>query len=354
MVHIGHLHRGIEKLAENLTYDQFIPVVDRLDYVCAFANSLGYVQAVEKLMDIEVPPRAHYLRVILTELNRIASHCIWLGGFAIDLGAITPIMYAFREREEVFDIFEQIAGARMTHNYFRIGGVKEDIPEGAIASIKKFVEHFPKRVDEYETLLSTNRILLLRTKGVGIISREEAINYGVTGPTLRASGVAYDVRKAEPYAAYGELEFDVPTAEVGDAYNRYRVRMEEMRQSCRLVAQATDRLPAGEIMSHDPRLWRPPKEEVFSNVENLIQYCYLAMHGITPPKGEVYVKVEGSKGELGYYIISDGSAKPYRVHIRTPSFSNVAIIPKLAKGRLLPDLVPIIGAIDIVLGEIDK
>jgi len=350
----GYLHRGIEKLAEHRTYDQFVPVVDRLDYLCAFSNALGYVMAVEKLMGIEVPPRAQYIRVMLTELNRISSHLLWISAFAIDLGAITPIMYCFREREMIMDLFEEVCGARLTLNYFRIGGVRQDLPQGFLDKVQKFVSIFPSRIQDYEGLLTKNPVFLERCKGVGVISGKEAINYGLTGPCLRGSGVAFDLRKAEPYSSYDQFDFDIPTGENGDVYDRYLVRMEEMRQSNRIVQQVITKIPKGEVMSSDPRVARPTKEHIMDNVESLIQYCYLAMEGIRAPAGEQYFRIEGPKGELGYYIVSDGSNTPYRIYIRPPSFINLDIIPKMAEGKLVADLVAALGSIDIVLGEVDK
>ncbi|MBI5787471.1 MAG: NADH-quinone oxidoreductase subunit D [Candidatus Schekmanbacteria bacterium] len=353
-LYYGYLHRGMEKLAESRTYDQIIPMVDRLDYLAAMSNGLGYVLAVEKMMDLEIPPRAQYLRILATEMSRIASHLLWLAAFAIDLGAITPIMYCFREREILMDIFEEVSGARLTYNYMRIGGVKADFSEKALTSIREFVKIFPGKMKDYETLLNTNPVFVARTKNVGIISARDAVNFGLSGPCLRGSGVKFDLRKNEPYAGYENFSFDVPTGAIGDVYDRYLVRMEEMRQSNRILEQALDKLPAGEILTSDPRVYRPPKDHALDNVESLIQYCYIAMEGIRVPAGECYTRIEAPKGELGFYIVSDGSAKPYRMYIRPPSFINLDIVPKLAEGRLVADLVSILGSIDIVLGEVDK
>ena len=353
-IYYGYLHRGIEKLAENRTYDQFIPIVDRLDYMSGFSNQLGYVLAVEKMLGVEVPPRAQYIRVLLTELNRISSHMLWLAAFAIDLGAITPIMYCFREREMILDLFEEVCGGRLTLNFFRIGGVKQDLPDGFLEKVKNFTRILPKGVDDYETLLTKNPVFVERTKGIGLISIQEAINYGLTGPSLRGSGLAFDLRKAEPYSGYENFAFDVPVGENGDVYDRYLVRMEEMRQSNRIVEQAVAKMPGGAIMADDPRVTRPPKEHIMDNVESLIQYCYLAMEGIQVPAGECYFRIEAPKGELGYYIVSDGSNTPYRVYIRPPSFVNLDALPKMADGQLIADMVAALGSFDIVLGEIDK
>jgi NADH-quinone oxidoreductase subunit D len=354
-LHYGYLHRGFEKLAENRTYDQFVPITDRLDYVSSFFNECSYVMAVEKLLGIEVPERAQYIRVALMELNRITSHLMWLGAFAIDLGAITPVMYCFREREAILDLFELVCGARMTFNYFRIGGVKQDLPGDFIQRALGFLEgSFFQNIIEYDTLLKNNRIFLGRTRGVGIVSAEEAVNYGFTGPSLRASGVKWDLRKNEPYLVYDKLDFEVPIGQQGDTYERYLVRLEEIRQSAKIAIQALRDMPEGDIISHDPRIFKPPKDKIFSNVESLIQYCYLAMEGISIPRKEIYSRIESPRGEMGYYIISDGSNKPYRIFIRVPSFINLTIVPKLSKGLLLADLSAILGSFDLVMGEVDK
>ncbi len=353
-LHYGYLHRGIEKLSENLTYDQFVPIVDRLDYCSAFSNALGYVLAVEKLMGVEVPQRAQYIRVLIAELTRISSHLVWLSAFAIDLGAITPIMYCFRERELILDIFEMFCGGRLTHNFFRIGGLRDDLPDGFLDLCREFVKAFWKGIEDYETLLTKNPVFTARTQGVGIVTEKEAINYGLTGPCLRSAGVEFDVRKNEPYSSYEDFAFDIPTGDTGDVYDRYLIRMEEMRQSNRIIEQAAAKMPEGEIMSSDPRVARPDKRQLMSNVESLIQYCYIAMEGIRTPAGEVYSRIEAPKGELGYYIVSDGTNTPYRIYIRPPSFVNLDIVPKMAEGKLVADLVAALGSIDIVLGEVDK
>ncbi len=354
-MHYGYLHRGFEKLAEHKTYDQFVPITDRLDYISPIFNATAYVMAVEKLLEIEAPERAQYIRVLLMELNRIASHLIWLGVLAIDLGAITPVMYTFREREVIVDFLEEVTGARLTHNYMRIGGVKQDLPHGFVQKVLDFFEgSFFDKIGEYDTLLKNNRIFLARTRGVGRITAEEAVNYGLTGPNIRASGVNWDIRKNEPYLIYDKLDFDVPVGKEGDVYERYLVRLEEIRQSARIIIQVLKQLPEGDTMSSDLRLYKPPKEHIFDNVESLIQYCYLAMEGISVPKGEVYLRIESPRGEIGFYIVSDGSNKPYRVFIRVPSFANLCIVPKLAEGRLMADLTAIIGSFDLVMGEVDK
>lgn len=326
---IGYLHRGIEKLAEAKTYTQFIPITDRLDYIAAFPNNLAYVQTVEKLMGLEVPPRAQYIRVILTELNRIASHLVWLGTHALDIGAMTVFLYCFREREMILDLFEMVTGARMTVNFFRFGGVAADFPPEFYSKVKEFISIFPSKIDDYEALLTKNRIWLARTKNVAIISAKDGINLGLSGPSLRGSGVKWDIRKANPYSVYDKLDFEIPTGEIGDVYDRYMVRMEEMRQSTRIVQQALAQMPEGETKGKAPRV-------------------------IKPPGGEAYSCIESPKGELGFYIVSDGSEKPYRVKVRAPSFANLESLPLMLKGGLIADVIAAIGSIDIVLGEVDR
>jgi NADH-quinone oxidoreductase subunit D len=352
--HIGHLHRGVEKLAESKTYHQAIPLTDRLDYTNAMGNNLAYVLAVEKLLGIEVPKRAQYLRVMMAELQRIAAHLIWLGTHVLDIGATTPIFYTFREREDILRIFEEVAGGRLTPTYLRIGGVSKDLPEGIEEKIKAFVQAFPDHVKEYETLLTKNVIWLKRTKEVGIISKGDAINWGVTGPTLRGSGVKYDVRKAFPYSSYDEFDFEIPLGTVGDVYDRYIVRLREMEWSNSIVEQALERLPKGPVLADDPRITLPPKDAVTQDIASLIRQFKIVSEGFEPPKGEVYASVEASKGELGFYIVSDGSNHPFRVRIRPPSFLNLSALPKMIEGSLIADVVSAIGSIDIVLGEIDR
>ncbi|MBI2817859.1 MAG: NADH-quinone oxidoreductase subunit D [Acidobacteria bacterium] len=326
---IGYLHRGVEKIAEHRTWVQFNPYVDRMDYVAAVSNGLGYCEAVEKLLNVEAPPRARYVRTILTELNRISSHLLWLGTHALDIGAITPLFYCFREREEILKIFESYCGARLTTHAFRIGGLQYETYEGFEDQVRKFCDVFPSKVAEYEALLTGNRIWLERTKGIGILTAEAAIDLGVTGPLLRASGVKWDLRKAKPYAAYSDFEFDIPTGENGDTFDRYMVRMEEMRQAIRITRQAVDRLPDGPIMAKVPKIMKPPP-------------------------GEVYHSIEAPKGELGYLVVSDGSTQPYRVRVRPPSFINLQALDRMVRGHLIADVVAIIGTIDIVLGEVDR
>ena len=352
--HIGNLHRGTGKLAESKIYHQVIPLTDRLDYTNATGNNLAYVLAVEKLLGIEVPKRDQYLRVMMTELQRIAAHLIWLGTHALDMGAMTLLFYNFREREEVLRIIEEVAGGRITPTYLRIGEVAKDLPEGIEAKIKDFVEAFPGHMKEYETLLTENVIWLKRTRGVGFISKEDAINWGVTGPTLRGSGVKWDVRKAFPYSSYDDFDFDIPVGSTGDVYDRYIVRLREMEWSNSIVKQALEKLPKGPVIAEDPRVPLPSKEAVMTDIASLIRHFKVVSEGFYPPKGEVYASVESAKGELGFYIISDGSNHPFRVRIRPPSFLNLSALPKMIEGSLIADVVTTIGSIDIVLGEIDR
>jgi len=352
--HIGHLHRGIEKLAETKTYHQSIPFTDRLDYTNAMGNNLAYVLAVEKLLGIQVPKRAQYIRVMMAELQRIAAHLIWLGTHALDIGAMTLIFYNFRERESILKIFEEVAGGRLTPTYLRFGGVSKDLPEGIGEKVKTFVQTFPDHIKEYETLLTKNIIWLKRTKGVGIISKEDAISFGVTGPTLRGSGVKYDVRKAFPYSSYEDFDFDIPIGSVGDVYDRYVVRLREMEWSNSIVEQAVERLPRGPVLANDPRITLPPKDDVLTDIASLIRQFKVVSEGFRPPVGEVYASVEASKGELGFYIVSDGSNRPFRFRIRTPSFANLSALPKMIEGGLIADVISAIGSIDIVLGEVDR
>ncbi|OFV68847.1 NADH-quinone oxidoreductase subunit D [Methanosarcinales archaeon] len=326
---IGYLHRGMEKLAESLTYPQFIPYTDRLDYAGSMLNNFGYVTAVEKLLGIEVPERAEYLRVMMAELSRIASHLVWLSAWGLDLGAMAPFFYCFREREEILNIFEMLCGARITFSYMRIGGVSKDMPEGFADRLQNFLDMFPEKLSEYETILTENEILLARTVGVGILPKEDAIDYGVTGPIARASGLEYDTRKIEPYSIYDRFDFRIPVEHGCDVYSRYLIRVEEMKQSMKIVQQALDKIPEGEIMAKVPKK-------------------------IKPEPGRVYSRVEGSKGELGFLIISDGSDKPYRLRIRSPAYSNVAALPVMCENAKIADLVATVGSLDICLGEMDR
>jgi len=351
---LGHLHRGIEKLAEVKTYHQCIPLTDRMDYVNAMGHNLGYVLAVEKLLGIEIPKRAQYIRVMLVELQRIASHLIWLGTHVLDLGATTPIMYCFREREAILRVFEEVAGGRITPTYLRIGGLPRDLPNGTVDHVRDFISDFPRRIDEYDTLLTQNVIFQRRTKGIGVLSAEDAINFSVTGPLLRGSGVSYDVRKATPYSHYEDFDFEVPVGENGDVFDRYLVRMEEMRQSRRIVEQVIENLPEGPIKADAPQVILPDKEDVETRMDALIRHFKIGFEGFKAPVGEVFQSVEASKGELSYYIVSDGGNKPFRFRVRTPSFANLSALPKMIEGQMIADVIAVIGSIDIVLGEIDR
>ncbi|MGC9999993.1 MAG: NADH-quinone oxidoreductase subunit D [Bryobacteraceae bacterium] len=326
---IGYLHRGVEKLGENRTYQQFAPYVDRMDYVASVSNGLGYCLAVEKLLGVEAPPRAQVVRVILTELNRIASHLIWLGTHALDIGAITPLFYCMRERELALNIFEKYCGARLTTHAFRIGGLQYETYDGFEKEVLDFCDVFLPKADEYEELLTGNRIWVDRMRNVGLLNATDCKAFGVTGPLLRAAGEKWDLRKAQPYSGYEKYDFEIPTGDRGDNFDRYIVRMEEMRQSVRIMRQAVASIPAGPIMAKVPKV-------------------------IKPPVGEVYVSIEAPKGELGYYIVSDGTTLPYRVRVRPPSFVNLQALDRMSKGALVADLVAIIGTIDIVLGEVDR
>jgi NADH-quinone oxidoreductase subunit D len=353
--HIGYLHRGIEKLAEHKTYSQFLPITDRLDYLAAPSNNLAYCLAVEKLLGISVPKRASYIRMIFAELSRIASHLVWLGTHALDLGAFTPFLYCFREREQILDIYEEYCGARLTTSYCRIGGVPYDLSDEVVDKVKCFVRMFPKKIKEYEGLLTNNRIFLKRTQNVGIIPKDVAISYGLTGPSIRGSGVRWDIRKAHPYCAYNEVSFIVPIGRgVGDVYDRYLVRIQEMKESCFIIKQALAKIPDGPIMADCPKVVLPEKSRVRSEIEALIHHFKIVTEGFCPEKTECYLSIESPKGELGFYIVSDGGAKPYRLKIRAPSFSNLSVISEIAKGAMVADLVAIIGSLDIVLGEIDR
>ncbi len=354
---VGFLHRGLEKLAENFTYPQVLPLTDRLDYISAMNNNTGYCLVVERLLGIEPPPRGKYLRTMVCELARIASHLLWLATHALDIGAMTVFLYCFREREQILNFFEEICGARLTVSYPRIGGVRMDVEEATLEKIYNFLPEMERRIDEYEGLLSENRIWLERTVGVGVITAEEALAYGLTGPSLRGSGVPYDVRKHFPYDAYPEVEFEVPLGKKGDIYDRYKCRLLEMRQSIRIIRQCIEKLPEGEVVSElTPDLDMMPggrmlKAEAFNDVA-FISFLQEAKEIF--PKGELYSAVEGAKGELGFYLVSDGSGRPYRLHIRAPSFIHISAIPKLAKDHLIADLVAIIGTLDIVMGECDR
>jgi len=351
---IGFLHRGIEKLAEHRSYHQFIVLSDRLDYLAAMSNNLAYVTTVEKLMDMEIPRRARYIRVALAELQRIASHLFWLGTHAHDLGAMTPLFYTLREREAIMDIFESLTGSRLTPTFMRIGGLAADIDGDFIKAVKAFTDTFTDRVDEYETLLTANPIWRSRTKGVGVLDADACINLGVTGPMLRSAGCPWDIRKAHPYSAYEEFHFEIPTGRAGDVYDRYLVRIGEMRESAKIIRQAVDGLPAGPWLAMDSRTVFPEKKELNANIAALIQHFGLVMEGFKIPPGEVYNSIESPRGELGFYIISDGGPRPLRLRVRPPSFVNLQGLVRMIRGKLLSDAVAVIGAIDIVLAEVDR
>jgi len=351
---IGYLHTGIEKNMEAKTYTQALTMTDRMDYLAPMSNNLVYVGAVEKLMEVEVPPRAEYVRVIMTELTRIASHLVWLGTHAIDIGAMSMLLYCFREREKVVQMYEFVSGVRMMSSYFRVGGLAKDIPAGFDERVKDILKTFPGKIDEYENLLTNNRIWLNRTVGVGTISAEDAIDAGLSGPGLRGSGVAWDVRKSNPYSYYDKFEFDIPTGKNGDVFDRYKVRVEEMRQSLRIISQAVDGIPEGPYITQDRKISMPPKKEALQGMEQLIHHFKIVVHGFAPPPGDTYFSIESPKGEIGCYIVSDGSNKPYRVHFRPPSFVNISALPRLVIGRMVADVIACIGSIDIVLGEIDR
>jgi len=351
---IGYLHRGIEKWMENRTYHQIIPMTDRLEYISCMNNNLAYVTAVEKLGGITVPERAQFIRTITAELARLSAHLIWLGTSAVDLGAMTVTLYAMRERELILDLLEIASGARQTVSYARIGGVRNDVPRDFIDKCREFTELFPKRLEEYDTLIRENRIWLKRTVGIGVISAEDAVNHGLTGATLRGSGVNYDLRKVEPYAAYDKVEFDVPLGKNGDVYDRYIVRLNEMRQSNRIIKQCLDMMQPGPVVTDDARYAVPEKTSVMQSMQSLAHQFVIMSKWVPMPKGEVYVATEGAKGELGFYIVSDGSGRPYRIKIRAPSYVNLSAIPKMATGHMVADVVACIGTIDIVLGECDR
>ena len=352
---IGYLHTGIEKSCEAKTYAQAITLTDRIDYLAPLSNNLCYCLAVEKLLGLEVPKRAQYIRVLLTELTRIGSHLVWLGTHAIDLGAMSVFLYCFREREEILKIFEMVSGQRMMTSYFRIGGLALEPPVGWLERVKKFVAMFPSRIQEYEDLLTRNPIWLARTQGVGVLSAEDALAIGVSGPTLRAAGVSYDVRRFFPYSSYDEFDFEVPTRTESDCYARYLLRVAEMHESLKIVRQAMAKIPAeGSIRAEAPGIVPPEREKMKTEMEALIYHFKIFTEGFSPPPGEVYQTIESPRGELGFYVASDGSPKPWRVKVRAPSFVNLQALSRLVEGRLIADVVACIGTIDIVLGEVDR
>jgi NADH-quinone oxidoreductase subunit D len=351
---IGFLHTGVEKNMEAKTYQKAEVMTDRLDYMNTVGNNLAYCMAVEKLVDLDVPPRAQAIRVILTELQRLASHLVWIGTHALDLAAMSMFMYAFREREIILDIFELVSGQRMMTTYIRPGGVWRDVPVEFEAAVRDFIKMFPKRIDEYEALLTKNPLLLDRLLGIGLLSKEAALSYGVTGPILRASGVDWDLRKKRPYMGYEQYDFIVPVRTEGDNYARYLVRVQEMRESLKIVEQALNKLPMGPVRSDNRKFVPPPRSEIGTSMEALIHHFKLWTEGFEAPKASIYSAVESPRGELGVYLEGDGGPKPYRIHMRTPSFENVGALPEMAKGHLVADLIAIIGSIDFVLGDIDR
>jgi len=351
---IGYLHRGDEKIAENMTWTQFIPYTDRLDYLAPLASNVAYACAVEKLMGYELPVRAQVIRVICCELARISAHLLGVGCYAMDCGAMTVFLYTFTEREKLYNLFELLTGARFTTSYTRIGGLARDLPEGFIPALREFVDQFTPRLDEVASLLDRNPIFLGRTKDIGVITREEAIDFGITGPNLRGSNVEFDTRRACPYLGYETYDFEIPVGRTGDCFDRYAVRMEEMRQSVRILRQAIDRLPAGPINVDDPKNVLPSKDKVLTKMEELIQQFMIVTQGVDAPKGEVYFGAENPKGELGFYINSRGGGVPHRMKIRSPSFVNLSILPHMLPGNSISDVVSILGSLDFVMGECDR
>jgi len=351
---IGYLHTGIEKTCEAKFYQQVVPLTDRIDYLCPLTNNLAYCLAVEKLLQIEIPERAQWIRVLLNELTRLNSHLVWLGTHAMDIGALTVFLYCFREREEILRILEAVSGQRMMTSYFRVGGLALEPPLDLFGWIKRFIKMMPEKIDEYENLLTGNPIFMGRLKGVGHLSAEDAIALGVTGPPLRASGVDWDLRRDMPYSSYEKFQFKVPVSNDGDVWARYIVRIEEMRESVKICQQALDGMPEGPIKADAPKVVLPDREKMKTQMESLIYHFKIVTEGFTVPAGQVYQAVESPRGEMGYYVVSDGTAKPYRVHMRNPSFATLQALQKMCEGRLIADVVAVIGSIDIVLGEIDR
>jgi NADH-quinone oxidoreductase subunit D len=351
---IGFLHTGIEKTAEAKFYQQVVVLTDRIDYLCPMTNNLCYVLAVEKLLGLEIPPRAQWIRVLLNELQRISSHLVWLGTHALDIGAMSVFLYCFREREELLRIYELVSGQRMMTSYFRVGGLALEPPLDFFPRVKKFTDIFPEKVDEYEGLLTGNRIWIDRLKGVGPLTAEDALALGVTGPTLRASGVDWDLRRDMPYSGYENFKFKVPISKDGDVWARYVLRVQEMRESIGMVQQALAGMPEGPVKAEAPKVVLPDREKMKTQMEALIYHFKIVTEGFTVPRGEVYQAIESPRGEMGYYVVSDGTAKPYRVHMRSPSYVNLQALSKMCEGRLIADVVAAIGSIDIVLGEIDR
>jgi NADH-quinone oxidoreductase subunit D len=354
MPDIGYLHTGIEKTCEAKFYQQVVVLTDRVDYLCPLTNNLAYCLAVEKLLGLEIPPKAQWIRVLLNELSRINSHLVWLGSHALDIGAMSVFLYCFREREDVLRIFEMVSGQRMMTSYFRIGGLALEPPLGFFERVKRFVDRFPEKVDEYETLLTQNPIWVERTKGVGYVSAEDGLALGASGPTLRGSGVDWDIRRDQPYSGYENFNFKVPVSKDGDVYARYLLRVQELRESAGIVQQALAGMPQGRVKADAPKVVLPDREKMKTEMESLIYHFKIVTEGFAVPPGEVYLPTESPRGEMGYYVVSDGTAKPYRVHMRAPSFANLQALPKMCEGRLLADVVAAIGSIDIILGDVDR
>jgi len=352
--HIGYLHTGIEKTAEAKGWWQAITLTDRIDYLCPLTNNLCYVLAVEKLLGLEPPPRAQWLRVLLNELTRLNSHLVWLGTHAMDLGAFTVLLYAFREREDILKMFETVSGQRMMTSYFRVGGLALEPPLDFFGRVRKFISYFPSKIDDYEALLTKNPIWIGRTKGVGYISADDGIALGLTGPCLRAVGVDWDLRKTNPYSSYDKFDFKVPVRTEGDVYARYLVRMDEMRESTRIIAQALEGMPEGPVKADAPHIVLPERERMKTEMEALIYHFKIVTEGFRVPPGEVYQAVESPRGQSAYYVVSDGTTRPFRMYVRSPSFANLQALPKMVEGRLIADVVAVVGSIDIVLGEVDR
>jgi len=352
--HIGYLHTGMEKIMESKRYHQAITVTDRFDYLAPMSNNLAFVLSVEKLLGIEVPERTRVIRVLLTELTRIKSHLVALGTMALEVGAQSVFLYCFRERERILDLYEMVSGARMMSSYFRVGGLMADLPDGFDRAVDQILREFPHRFDEYEDLLTHNPLWIQRLKGIGVIKAEEAVAWGLSGPIVRACGLAWDLRKSNPYSGYDRFNFEIALGRAGDAYDRYLVRIVEMRQSLRIVGQALRELPGGPVNIDNPKIVPPPKHVVRQSMEALIHHFLLYSQGFTVPPGEAYVPVEGPKGELGFYVVSDGSNKPWRVKLRPPSLVNIQVLPRLIEGHMVADVVAIVGSVDFVMGEADR
>lgn len=351
---IGYLHTGFEKTMENRTYQQGVTYSNRMDYLHGFGHDLAYVLSVEKLLDAKVPIRAEQIRVILNELNRIASHLVFFGTGILDMGALTLFFYTMREREKILDLFEMVSGVRMNYGYFRVGGLSKDLPEEFVPAARAFCNEFPRMLEQYATMFVKNDIFVNRTKGIGVISKEQALDYGLTGPSLRASGVPLDFRKAQPYSGYENYDFDVPTSEVGDAFVRFMMRFEEMSESLKIVVQVLDQLEEGPVKDPDRRISLPPRSELETSMEAVIFHFKLVTEGFHPPRGEVYVPTESARGELGYYLVSDGGSMPYRVKVRVPSLMNLQSLEPACIGGLFADMVVNIASMDPVMGDVDK